>query len=203
MAVSPMLVLRRGRALLAVAERGLIEAGMRDDAAGALQALRDQVALEDLRSALDDDELELLETPHGALDRAHIERAIGHLEGAVVLGWALALVPLPAHDVAASSGEVTDAFAAAVAGAPSLRPSAELLRAAHRLHAVHARLLQPWSVDFVRLSQEQGFDLFGIAIVERDLAIAGRPASRADPDHLRIAAAIASERLRAITWLLG
>jgi hypothetical protein len=201
MAASPTVVLRRARALLAVAERGLIEAGMRDDAAGALGALRDLVALEDLRSALDDDELELLETPHGALDRARIERAIGHLEGAVVLGWALALVPLPAHDVAASSGELIDALAAA--GSPSLRPSGELLRAAHRLHAVHARLLQPWPVDLVRLSQEQGFDLFGIAIVERDLAIAGQPASRADPDHLRIAAAIAGERLRAITWLLG
>jgi hypothetical protein len=200
MAASPLVVLRRARALLAVAERGLIEAGMRDDAAGALGALRDHVALEDLRSALDDDELGLLETPHGALDRAGIERAIGHLEGAAVLGWALDLVALPAHDVAASSWEVTDAFAAAES--PALRPPAELLRAAHRLHAIAARLHQTWPVDFVRLSQEQGFDLFGIAIVERDLAIAGRPVSRADPDHLRIAVAIAAERLRAITWLL-
>ncbi len=200
MAASPPVVLHRARALYAVAERGLIEAGMRDDAAGALQALRDQVALEDLRSALDDDELGLLETPHGALDRASIERAIGHLEGAVVLGWALELLALPAHDHAASSGELADALAAAVS--PVLRPRAELLRAGHRLDAIHARLQQPWPFDFVRQSQEHGFDLFGIAIVERDLAIAGKPVSRADPDELRIALAIASERLRAITWLL-
>lgn len=193
-------VLHRARALLAVAERGLIEAGMRDDAAGALRALREHVALADLRRALDDDELGLLETAHGALDRAHIERAIGHLEGAVVLGWALALVPLPAHDVAASSGELTDAFAAAVE--PALRPRGELLRAGHRLNAIAARLRQPWAVDFVRLAQDQGFDLFGIRVIDRDLAVAGAPVSRADPDHLRIAGVIAAERLRAITWLL-
>jgi hypothetical protein len=193
-------VLRRARALVAVAERGLIEAGMRDDAAGALRALRDHVALEDLRIALDDTELGLLETPHGALDRAHIERATGHLEGAAVLCWALSLAPLPRHDEPASSYELTDALTATATAA--LRPGDELLRAAHRLHAIADRLQRSWPVDFVRLSQEQGFDLFGIAIVERDLAVAGLPVSRADPDHVRIAAAIAAERLRAVTWLL-
>ena len=195
-------VLRRARAMLALADRGFIEAGTHDDAAGALRSLRDRVALFGLRDALDPADVALLDMPHGALERAHVLLLTNRLEQAAVLAWALALAPLPLHDEPAEASAAADALWEPPT-TPALRSMDELRRTAARLAALADRLRSPsTAVDLVRLSDEQGFDLFGIATLDRDLAIAGAPITRADPDHVRIAAAIAPERLAAITWLL-
>ncbi len=209
-------VQRRAWALAAVARRGLIEAGVWSDAAGELARLRRWVDLSGTRTELEPAEHAVLDTPLESLDRQQVADATWACEGALVLAWALGRALLPAHDDEADLDGVVQALAIDLdrpevsAPAPSLRPADELDRAAKRLLGLHWRLRQlqavPGPVDFVRFSQERwagGFDLFGIAVAERDLAIAGAPITRADPARVAIAASIAAERHRAINWLVG
>jgi hypothetical protein len=133
-----------------------------------------------------------------------------------VLAWALGLADLPAHDEQADM----EALAAAIGFTPfapdaatplpRLRRADELARAERRLLAIHWRVrelqVSPAPVDFVRFSQEAwfgDFDLFGIAVADRDLAVGGAPIARADDDLVRITSSIAAERHQAIAWVLG
>jgi hypothetical protein len=209
-------VLRRAWALASIAERGFIEAAARPDAEGALFRLRAWVDLSGTRTELEPEERALVDAPLGSLHRQQVADATWRSEGVAVLAWSLGLAELPSHDEQAD----TEALAAvlgfgplapdAATPAPSLRNADELERAERRLLAIHWRLrelqVSPGPVDFVRFSQDAwfgAFDLFGIAVAERDLAVGGAPISRADDDLVRITASIAAERHQAIAWVQG
>ena len=213
---APDRVLRRAWALAAVALRGFIDTGGRHDAAGELQRLRAWIDLSGTRTELEPAERVLIDAPLGTLDRDQVADATWQCEGALVLAWALGRCDLPGHDEEADSVAVLQALGVELDGGwtppppPVLRPPAELDRVARRLLGVHWRLRQlrhePGPVDFVKFSQDSwfgGFDVFGIAIAERDLAIDGAPITRADDARVAIAASIALERHRAINWLGG
>lgn len=209
-------VLRRTWALASVAERGFIEAGARPDAEGAMARLRAWVELSGTRTEMEPEERALADAQLGSLHRQQIVDATWRSEGVAVLAWALGLADLPPHDEQAD----TEAFAAAIgfvplapdatAPTPKLRRADELERVERRLLAIHWRVrelqVSPGPIDFVRFSQDAwfgAFDLFGIAIAERDLAVGGAPIARADDDLVRITSSIAAERHQAIAWLCG
>jgi hypothetical protein len=209
-------VLRRAWALAAIAERGFIEAGARSDDAGALDALRAWIDLSGTRTELEAEERSVIDRPLGTLHGQQIVDATWRSEGVAVLAWALGLAAMPAHDEQADAAELAAVLGfapLAPAAAPpvlGLRPLDELERAERRLLAVHWRVRQlqvePGPVDFVRFSQEAwfgGFDLFGIAVADRDLAVGGAPIVGADPDLVRITSSIAAERHQAIAWVCG
>ena len=209
-------VLRRAWALAAVAERGFLEAGARPDAEGALRRMRAWSDVSDLRTELEPEERALLAAPLGSLHRQQVADATWRSEAVAVLAWALGKADLPAHDeqaemepLAAALG-FTPLVPDAAVPTPALRAADELARAERRLLAIHWRVrelqVSPGPVDFVRFSQEAwfgAFDLFGIAVAERDLAVGGEPISRADEALVRITSSIAAERHHAIAWLCG
>lgn len=209
-------VLRRTWALASVAERGFIEAAARPDSDGALFRLRAWIDLSGTRTELEPEERALVDAPLGSLHRQQIVDATWRSEGVAVLAWALGLAELPAHDEQAD----TETLAAAIgfvplapearAPTPILRPADELERAERRLVGIHWRVrelqVSPGPVDFVRFSQDAwfgDFDLFGIPVMDRDLAVGGAPISRADDDLVRITSSIAAERHQAIAWVCG
>ena len=61
-------------------------------------------------------------------------------------------------------------------------------------------------MDFVAFSKDNWFNTFditGIPVAERDLAIKGVPIAKARFEHVRACQSIAMERHQAIEWLLG
>ncbi len=209
-------VLRRAWALAAVAERGFLEAGARADVERAFGRLRTWLDLSGTRTELEPEERALVEAPLGSLHRQQVVDATWRNEGVAVLAWALGLAELPAHDEQADSEPLAAALGFTPLApdvptpSPSLRPADELARAERRLLAIHWRVrelqVSPGPVDFVRFSQEAwfgAFDLFGIAVAERDLAVGGAPIVEADEAVVRITASIAAERHQAIAWVCG
>ncbi|HUQ03505.1 MAG TPA: DUF4272 domain-containing protein [Kofleriaceae bacterium] len=212
-------ILRRAWALAAVAERGFLEAGARPDADGALARLRAWIDVSGTRTELEPEERAAVDAPLGSLDRQQVVDCTWRSEGVAVLAWALGLADLPAHDEQADMETLATVLgfpplAADAAGAPTptpaRRPAEELERAERRLLAIHWRVRElqvaPGPVDFVRFSQEAwfgAFDLFGIAVADRDLAVGGAPIARADDALLRITSSIAAERHHAIAWVCG
>ena len=206
-------VRRRAWALAAVAERGLIETAA-DDGEGRIERLRRWVELSGFRTELAADERALIDAAPGAIPGRQVVDAIWRSEGLAVLAWALGGIDLPPHDqpvdVAAVAAAIGFLAEPRVADEATLRPPDELDRLRRRQLAIHWRLRQhrlaPAAVDLVRLSQADflgGFDLFGVALAERDLAIGGVPISRADPERIRAATSIALERHHASNWLRG
>lgn len=204
-------VLHRARALAAVVERAALEAAPADDGTPRLARLRGWTELSGIRTELEADERALVDAPLGAAHERQLIDATWRGEGLAVLAWALGLAALPAHDEPCPV-EVVLAAVGYLADAPPahLRPADELERARRRHLALHWRLRQhrlaPGAVDLVKLSQAGflgGFDLFGVALAERDLAIGGQPMHRADPDRIRAVASSALERHHASNWLRG
>jgi hypothetical protein len=79
-----------------------------------------------------------------------------------------------------------------------------------RLLGIHWRLrdfsLNPTAMNFEAFSREcwfGSFDLTGIATLEDDLAIGGKPISKADRGDFETCFSIARERHIAINWLIG
>jgi hypothetical protein len=209
-------VLHRAWALASIAERGFIESGARPNADGALARLRAWIDVSGTRTELEPEERALVDAAFGYLHRQQVVDATWRCEGVAVLAWALGLADVPPHDEQADM----EVLAAAIGFAPvapdaatpepKLRRADELERAERRLLAIHWRLrelqVSPGPIDFVRFSQEAwfgDFDLFGIAVAERDLAVGGTPIARADDDLVRITSSIAGERHHAIAWVMG
>jgi hypothetical protein len=213
-------VLLRAWALAAVVERGFIEAGARPDGDGALARLRAWIDVSGTRTEMEPEERALIDAALGSLHRQQVVDATCRSEGVAVLAWSLGLAELPPPDEQADMELLAAALGftplappddpAAPAPTPALRPGDELERAERRLVAIHWRVrelqVSPGPVDFVRFSQEAwfgDFDLFGIPVAERDLAVGGEPISRADDALVRIATSIAAERHHAIAWVCG
>lgn len=171
------------------------------------------IAERGLGQAFDIDELNLLNTPQGALDSQRASNATWLTEGLGVLGWALGVAELRSHD------EEFDLFALhdtlgflddvpPALDPPRLRPRAELEHTRGQLLAIHWRLreyrLRPGPLDFKRVAARLSFgdsNLDGITLAGGDLAVHGRPIDSAPPDAVQHIASIALERHRAIEWV--
>lgn len=216
----PERVARRALILLALAMRGLLDqdAGTPDEPQ-AEEMRADLVTWlasdPDLQVETEDEELELLITPIGAADPQSIMNAVWRAEGAQVLLWALGARELPAHDaqehpyeVAKAVGILGDAVSP-LFDAPQLREIGELEQMQSKLLAIHWRLREHRAgdpFDFVAFAADNwfgGFDLEGIALAERDLAVGGAPLSQADPEHVELTRSISVERHLAANWVIG
>ncbi len=207
-------VRRRAWALAAVAERGFLEAGDGEVAGPRLDRMRRWIELSGIRTELEPAERALIDSAVGAAHARQVIDATWRSEGLLVLAWALGAVALPSHEepcdfaaVASAVGFLAD-DPTTISG--ELRADEELDRIRRRHLALHWRVrehrLNVRPVDLVKLSQSSflgGFDLFGVAVVERDLAVGGQAITRADPDRLRSVTSIALERHHASNWLRG
>lgn len=207
-------VARRARALGLVCLRGMLET---DPGDGALLAhLRELAEEEGVSKELESSERRLLLADVGDVPPQVAVDASWRLQGVAVLAWALGALELPAHDDPSTVWGVLDAIglrsqdAPAVLRTPRLRTPEELDWMGRRLLGIHWRMVdwrvRPRAMDFAHFAKTcwfGGFDLSGIPLSARDLAIGGRPIAQADPELFSLTTSIARERHQAINWLNG
>ena len=207
-------VVRRAQVMAAVIARAFLEHVPKEQ--GNLSSLWEWLDRHELWEEAEPGERDLIRTDRAMIPPQAAIDGTWRAEGLAVLAWALGAYDLPAHDVQADPQHVTDAvglFADPLPAAmtsPALRAEGELQWQGDRLLGVHWRLrdfsLRPVAMDFTAFAAScwfGSFDLTGIATLEQDLAIEGRPISKADPDAVRRATSIALERHQAINWLRG
>jgi hypothetical protein len=203
-------VLDRALCLSAVAMRGIVEGD--PQAGGLVQRAREWVKARALDAELEDDERRLLATPLGKAQRQAAVNASWRSEGLCVLAWALGVSEMPAHDEQIDPAAVSRSIGFLSDSPPvrELRSNEELEWMERRLFGLHWRFrefqLQRRPMDFVAFSKDNWFNTFdisGIPVAERDLAIKGLPIAKAPVDHVSACQSIAMERHQAINWLMG
>jgi hypothetical protein len=159
-------------------------------------------------------EQSLVRAPFGSWSEKQILDCGWCIEAAVVLGWALHLTELPAHDTQTSPAELQRTlglFAADPAALTAeLRPASQIDDQAARLFAIMSRFRElttsKSALDFAAFARKVcvgGLDLQGISLADGDLAVAGAPISTAPERDVMTAQSIAVERFRAVDWLQG
>jgi hypothetical protein len=172
-----------------------------------------------LQQEIEDTELEILRAPADELDDRNAINACWRWEGAAVLAASLGRLSLPAHDetidtkacgdacgLFADRGELDRLISNAALDAQFDRDAYanKALAIMWRLRQFAHIEQQPLDfADFARSVEWATFNLEGVALCERDLAIGGRPITDADPELLQLAMNIASERHVAANWLIG
>lgn len=202
-------------ALVAVAARALTEYDGRD-VAEARDGILAWVDGAGGAGELEEFEAAMLERPAGGLDEAALAYGSWQIEGAVVLAWALGLVPVvPLHDQA-----VDPALVSAGVRFPDAAATGAVLRSCTRRHpalvdaeatrqfAVYWRLREfadkGEALDleaFARSGQQGPLRFDRVPLLGGDLAVAGRPIADSDPDAVEVSLGIVGERVRALSWL--
>jgi hypothetical protein len=211
-------VVRRALTLSALTCRGHLEHNLDDASTRSLHArILQWLASCQLLESLEDAERATLLAPKGALEEPVRQEAVRGIEGAAVLAWALGKYPLPPVDVPVEPFKVGDALGFLWEGAtnliryPKLRGRGEL-EAYHGLaRAVDQRLheaeLRPERPDFAATIPAAWLRALGLyrtpPLVDGDLALGGQPLHQVDPQLRRSIAQLATERLRAASWLAG
>lgn len=156
-------------------------------------------------------ERQALEKPVGSLEPRLVWQLPWMAEGAVVLAWALRLLPrLPSYDEQANYEDVMIAAEESLSREPGLRPRGELERLSQQMLAIHWRLrefsLRKQPMDFAAYAPKSWagkMDLTLAVLKEKDLAIRGVPIAKSDMQDWKGAAGIMEERRKAMAWLLG
>jgi hypothetical protein len=212
-------VARRACCLAAVALRGLAgnwEKAEQEEFLPNFVTWFEQAGLDD---EIEPAELETILAPAGALDERRMIDASWRWEGAAVLAASLGRIALPDHDVGINPqacGEACWIFKsgeeiASAANEAMFGPSFDRFAYADRILAVHWRLRQFVSVEQIALNFEQfargvewaNFDLAGVRLIDKDLAIGDQPISLAPQQAVGMAMSIAAERHIAANWLIG
>jgi len=211
-------VCRRAFVLVSVACRAsLEEAPQHPDSIGIYGRLQQWIADEDLRQEFEAHEWEGICCPLGALTRRDRIDMSWRSEGLVVLAWALQRSDLPPHDTQADGPCVGEAIGFLEDGAvgrliaDARERSQEDLRWLEEMTlAVHWRLrqysLHPEPIDFVDFAQKcqwADMPIADLPMIDRDLALRGKPISQASESLLSECTSIASERQQAANWLAG
>lgn len=211
-------VARRALILAALTCRGHLESSLDEPSSRALHT-RILTWLETCRllEDLEPEEQRILQAAKGDLEERHRLAAVGAIEGAAILAWALGKYPLPPMDVQVEPFKVGDALGFLWEGAMDLVRYAKLrspaeLSAYHGLaRAVSARLqeveAQPVRPDFAAGIPAAWLRLLGLyrnsPLLHGDLALSGQPVHLVDPQQRHTVAEVAGERARAASWLLG
>jgi hypothetical protein len=207
----------RALAMSALVCRAFIEDWPRDndDAAKMRGRIIEWLSDHSIEDELEPAERSLIHAPIGEIPPRDKINAMWRSEGLVVLSWALYHSEIPQFDTQCDPKSVTDSLGllspktSIVLANPVVRDHDEILAVFRKLLAVHWRLrelgLNPGPI---RLSDLRGewfelFDYSNVELIDDDLAIGGISISRAPTDAVRTCASIASERHRAINWLLG
>jgi hypothetical protein len=209
-------VARRALVLAAVAQRAFEEYTPAEVSPEPGPALVRWLESRGVAPELERAERRLVEAPRGTLAQRQVVEGSWRSEGLAVLAWALGVGELPAHDETVAAGVLMRRLGLlgegtpAVLTSPTLRPLEELQRMERRLFVLHWRLrdfgLKPRAMDFAEFARTAWFgpfDITGIALAEKDLALGGLPISKAPPEQVGECQSIAMERHQAINWLLG
>jgi hypothetical protein len=201
--------------LAAVTMRGYLENEGKGDTPEYHQKMLVWLAKHSVGLEFEPAERKLVGTPIGRLTADQGAAALWRAEGFGVLAWALGYGALPPHDQEVSQHKTAKALGFmkkdGVLDKPALISKGDIERYAATARAIHWRLreatLRNGKVDMVALSAAAPwrgtFELKGVALIDNDLAIAGRAIHRASPGTLSNAASIAEERLVAVNWLIG
>lgn len=211
-------VAARTLVLLCVVARANIERDAHEEWAPravemALDVLSDNALWDEVEPA----ERALLEAPLGRLDERALINGTWRAEGLGVLAWGLQKFDLPPIDEPVDVTALTEALgmadaegAASLLALPQLRPHDDLRRLSEQLFTAHWRLrefdLTGGPLDLAAFAREAWFgplEIDGLPLADGDLAIGGLPLVAADPNDVREANSILSERRTAVGWLLG
>lgn len=203
-------VFRRATALLALWYRA------DGERAGAHpEWLRRQLAHIAANEPLEPAERDTLRAPVGSLSPRRLVESSWRIEGAAVLAWALGLCDLYGPDELASVDRVSLALGWQTTGrvtsrsALQLRPATAIHSYAGCARAVHWRFRElrqrRTHLDFAGAAERLRFGdvtRMPLALVDGDLAIDGRPVTRADPERVAECLAASTERHIAAQWLV-
>jgi hypothetical protein len=171
------------------------------------------LSLAQLTAEVEPDEERVLKSPVGTLDPQDRINLTWRAEALAVLAWALGMMEMPAHDEQCPAPPIAEAFGLLkpspnILAAPRLRTPDELAWYAERAFALHWRLrqfsLDGEAMDFAAFAPTADFgplEIEGLPLLDRDLAIRGRPLARSD--DWREVLSITVERHQAANWLLG
>ncbi|MEM6554214.1 MAG: DUF4272 domain-containing protein [Planctomycetota bacterium] len=212
-------VSRRALCLAAHTGRGLLEHASDQAATEALDRLQRWLPEAGLNEELEELERAVIMTPMGELNPQQAVNASWRSEGLAVLAWSLGRATLKPQDEQIDPDPIIGACGmfAPVEELEVMHANAQLCSPveiedeASRQLAVHWRLRQfthygnkPMNfVAFAEGVQWAQFNLEGVAILEDDLAVGGKPIAQADTAHVQMMTSIVQERHHAANWLLG
>lgn len=169
-----------------------------------------------LRGEAEPQELELLETLFGGLEKKARIDATWRIEGAAVLAWALGRAPLPSILQQCGINQTLDAVGLSrpredtALAEPCLRAQEELDVCSSTYLTLHWRLrqysLQPEKMNFVEYVAQcewAEMRLDGLEVIDNDLAVDGVPLTQVEQVRLRELYSIVQERRLALEWLAG
>jgi hypothetical protein len=211
-------VAKRAMILAAMGNRGLIENELEavDEPARICKAMVRWIEKLGIGDEAEPEEWQALQRGPGFLESQAKIDAVWRLEGLGVLLWALGRYKLPPYDQLVRSNDLFQSSrlfrvwgARRLLARAKLRPAEKL--AAYRKHALmtHWRLrnfrLHPGAIDFVEFSKGcwcGQFDIRQFRIVDNDLALGKAAIADADPALVKVCESIASQRHRAIDWVV-
>ena len=212
---SPIRIASRALALTAVTARALLEQdeSSLDEKEKQRQAVVNWATKVSADKELEEEELKILSTPVGALDRRTAINTTWRLEGLGVLAWALNLVEQAPYDEQVDTGLLLDTLyqaANSILESPSVRAEEEIDEYGEQIFALHWRLveftLNSEVMDFAEIIQQPWIglrDLTAFHLVDGDLAIGGQRIDEAPANMFSQTMSITMERHQAINWLLG
>jgi hypothetical protein len=205
---------KRALILAALAWRSGVESAKPRNAKQLVERSQAWLQEKGLLDAMEEAEKELAMAAPGKWSEEDVRTHGWGVEAAAVLAWALGRLELPQHDVQVQMPVVSQALglfdAQPAALSSPVRPEPEIAAMGNRLLGIYWRIRQflrePGLYDFEAFSRKAwfgGFDLAGIPIRSRDLAIDDMPIEYAPKKAVKVANSIAAERYRAAAWLQG
>lgn len=211
----PVRVARRALALTAVAARATLELDESKPDDHRIQILE---WINDLNSAdeLEPHERKLLGRRVGSLKEQEFVATMWQVEGLAILVWALNLAPAPAYDKLVIPADVYESIGLFDVEAGDRLLQNPKMRSADELHEMQERLFlfqwrlqrfasDPVPMNLVAYCESCLFannDLSKFRIKNNDLAIGDSTIAKARPHELGQSQSVATERFRAINWLL-
>ncbi|HVR95083.1 MAG TPA: DUF4272 domain-containing protein [Thermoanaerobaculia bacterium] len=207
-------VTQRAFVLAAIVARGAAERSVGDPEAEAFRVeVLQWLDAAGVTSALEPQELEILQAPLGTLTEQQAKNAGWRAEGLGVLAWALNQWELASFDVPTDAAVVAETLGflkpegLELLNSAQLRSPLETKELARRMYLIHMKLRLAdqgsRSPDIYEVAKRLRVDPDKLGLVEDDLVIDDTPLKAASEDLVRMTLSTVVERHRAANWLLG
>lgn len=210
-------IARRMYVLLALAARGLLDMNleMGNEPAYRLDELQHWLEALEIDDEFEPQERQIVYSAERELARQDTINSVWHLEGLVVLAWALQLAELPAYDQLVETDNLLSALSLLditmsqhKLAHPNLRSPNQLQTYNDQIFAFNWRLVdfrvRPEAIDYANVDFGYGkFDLSWATLKKSDLSLQGTPIAKADQELVQTMNSAAVERHKASNWLQG